>query len=295
MNLQSAVPLAGGQSRRSREALAAYEKRWGRPLLIASCLYLVVVYLEILPGVNWDPWLTILDGIIWAVFVLDWAWRVFFLAPKPLKYALSPLCILDFVVVLSFPILLGTQNAWAGLVRLARVAAQFGRTIGGAKRVFSRHSLVWIGPFAFMIIVLSALYVLQAERLDPKATIVGFGDAVWWAFVTMMTVGYGQDYPVTTQGKVAAGFLMITGIAAIGWLTAALASTFVENDEASVGVRRLERLAKLHDKGKLTDDEFAAKKAELIGLDQLGRLTALREKNILTDAEFAALKSKLMG
>jgi len=280
---------------RSKEALAAYEKRWGRPLLIASCLYLVVVYLEILPGFRWDPWLTIIDGVIWAAFVVDYVWRVFVLAPRPLRYALTPLCILDFVVVLSFPVLLGTQNAWAGLVRLVRVAAQLGRTLGGARRVFSRRSLVWIGPFAFMIIILSALYVLQAESLDPRATIVGFGDAVWWAFVTMMTVGYGQDYPVTAGGKVGAGFLMVTGIAVMGWLTAGLASTFVENDTASAEVRRLEKLAKLHAKRKLTDDEFKAKKAEVLGLDQLERLVALYERGLLTEDEFAALKSKLLG
>ena len=282
-----------------REGLKDYEKCFGKRLFILSCVYLVVVYLEILPGLHLTPWLTIVDGVIWAVFVADWAYRVFWIRPERLPgrlpYALSPLCILDFIVVLSFPILLGTSNAWAGLVRIARVAAQLGRTAGGAKRVFSRHSLIWIGPFALAIVGFAAVYVMQAEKQADKASIDSFGDAVWWALVTMMTVGYGESYPITTAGKVAAGFLMITGVAVVGWLTAALASTFVENDEASVGVRKLEKLAKLRAKGILTPEEFAAKKAEFIGLDQLERLAALRDKDLLTPEEFAALKSKLLG
>lgn len=88
---------------------------------------------------------------------------------------------------------------------------------------------------------------------------------------------------------------MVTGIAVMGWLTAGLASTFVENDTASAEVRRLEKLAKLHAKRKLTDDEFKAKKAEVPGLDQLERLVALYERGLLTEDEFAALKSKLLG
>jgi voltage-gated potassium channel len=287
------------QVRQRRELLKVYEDRWGRPLFYLSCVYLVVVYLEILPGLHWDPWLRIADGVIWAVFVVDWVKRVFFIRPerlpKRLPYALSPLCILDFIVVLSFPILLVTNSAWAGLVRLARVAAQLGRTAEGAKRVFSRDSLIWIGPFALAIVGFAAVYVMQAEKLAEKATIDSFGDAVWWALVTMMTVGYGESYPITTEGKVAAGFLMITGIAAVGWLTAALASTFVGNDEASVGVRKLEKLAKLYRDGKLTSDEFTAKKAAFIGLDQLDRLKDLLDKGMLTPEEFKALQSKLLG
>ena len=53
-------------------------------------------------------------------------------------------------------------------------------------------------------------------------------DAVWWALVTVTTVGYGDLYPVTTEGKIIASFLMIIGIIVLGLFISTLGSSFVE-------------------------------------------------------------------
>jgi voltage-gated potassium channel len=55
-------------------------------------------------------------------------------------------------------------------------------------------------------------------------------DAFWWALVTMTTVGYGDHYPVTPQGRLVAGFLMITGIGLFGTLTAYLSSNLLKKE-----------------------------------------------------------------
>ncbi|MGO1489299.1 MAG: potassium channel family protein [Arachnia sp.] len=73
-----------------------------------------------------------------------------------------------------------------------------------------------------------ALAVLEAERHDPHANITAFGDAMWWAVTTMTTVGYGDYFPVTGTGRLAAVGLMIGGIAILGTVTATLASWMVE-------------------------------------------------------------------
>lgn len=292
----ASVALTETHPRRSQASLDAYERKWAKRLFIVSLAYLGVVYLEILPGLHIGPVLVVADGAFWLVFVIDYVWRVGFLAPHPLRYALTAECILDFIVVLSFPLLLFAHTGafgFARVLRLIRVIAQVGRVGEEARRVFSRRSLRWIAPLAVMIAVLAAIYVWQAEELHADATIHGPGDAIWWAFVTMLTVGYGDTYPHTAGGKIAAVILMLVGITVVGWLTAALASMFVEHDEAAmieaaeeaVGdaveeameeaveeagggklsrVEQLERLAALHDSGKVTAEEYSAFKARLL-------------------------------
>ena len=65
-----------------------------------------------------------------------------------------------------------------------------------------------------MLIWVASLAILDAERGKPGANIETFGEAVWWAFVTITTVGYGDFYPVTAHGRFVAVLLMAGGVAA---------------------------------------------------------------------------------
>lgn len=76
--------------------------------------------------------------------------------------------------------------------------------------------------------LLRLLAVYSVERGASGSTITDFGTALWWAFVTVTTVGYGDFSPVTFQGKIIAVVLMFTGIALIGIVTATLASWIVD-------------------------------------------------------------------
>jgi voltage-gated potassium channel len=78
-----------------------------------------------------------------------------------------------------------------------------------------------------------SLPVLDAERANPEANITGLGDAIWWAAATMTTVGYGDRYPTTGVGRLAAVGLMVGGIAVLGVVTATLASWLVEQVKTS--------------------------------------------------------------
>lgn len=73
----------------------------------------------------------------------------------------------------------------------------------------------------------AALAVYDAE-LDSGGPITTFGDAVWWGFETITTVGYGDYYPVTVTGRIVAVGLMVGGLALIGVVTATLASWIVQ-------------------------------------------------------------------
>lgn len=78
-----------------------------------------------------------------------------------------------------------------------------------------------------MAIGVGALAVFDAERGSAKANITSYGDAVWWACTTVTTVGYGDLYPTTLEGRLVAVLLMLVGIALIGSVTAAMASWFL--------------------------------------------------------------------
>lgn len=88
---------------------------------------------------------------------------------------------------------------------------------------------VYVAGGAGLLATCGALAVLDAERANPDANILNFSDAIWWAVTTMTTVGYGDRYPTTGQGRLIATGLMIGGIAILGVVTATLASWLVEH------------------------------------------------------------------
>ena len=78
--------------------------------------------------------------------------------------------------------------------------------------------------YAFAWVFFLALATLVAERDAPGATITTFGDALWWALVTIATVGYGDTYPVTALGRFYAVLLMAGGVAIVGTASATIIS-----------------------------------------------------------------------
>jgi voltage-gated potassium channel len=86
---------------------------------------------------------------------------------------------------------------------------------------------------AGLVLVVSSILVLTFESLSPKANITTGGDALWWAVVTITTVGYGDYYPVTAAGRITAFFVMFAGVGIIGSLASILASVLVNPSSPS--------------------------------------------------------------
>ncbi len=80
---------------------------------------------------------------------------------------------------------------------------------------------------SILMIIFSSISILQVEN-DPQSNINTAGDAIWWAFVTITTVGYGDYYPVTLEGRVIAVVLMTTGVGLFGTFTAFVANWFLK-------------------------------------------------------------------
>ena len=118
------------------------------------------------------------------------------------------------------------------LFRLARIArllkGQTGKElIEDILHNRSRYATFITLLLAMIVLVGSSLFVLQFESRSPDANITSGGDALWWAMVTITTVGYGDFYPVTALGRITATFVMLAGVGIIGALASILASLLV--------------------------------------------------------------------
>lgn len=110
------------------------------------------------------------------------------------------------------------------------------------------HVAAYVTFATTTVVGIASLAVLQAERHDPaNANITTFGEAVWWSLVTVTTVGYGDFYPVTMQGRVIATLLMLSGIALLGVVTAGLASWLISRISDSDESDRTAKLADIQD------------------------------------------------
>lgn len=83
---------------------------------------------------------------------------------------------------------------------------------------------------SLLLVVFSSISVLQFEQVEG-ANILTAQDAVWWAIVTLTTVGYGDRFPVSGEGRVVAGLLMITGVGLFGTFSGYVASWFIAPGE----------------------------------------------------------------
>jgi voltage-gated potassium channel len=108
-------------------------------------------------------------------------------------------------------------------VRAARVLAQ---VILERK---AENSMFAAGLIVLLLVFGSSIAILNFET-TPEANIKSPEDALWWAVATVTTVGYGDRYPVTTEGRFVAAVLMCAGVGLFGTLSAFLASMFIESD-----------------------------------------------------------------
>jgi voltage-gated potassium channel len=114
---------------------------------------------------------------------------------------------------------------------------------------------------AVMVICSLALYTAENGINEAVATPL---DALWWGIVTLTTVGYGDVYPVTPEGRIAASILMLLGIGLFSAITATVTSFMLSDREPASTGDALRSLAALHRDGLLTDEEYATKRVEAV-------------------------------
>ena len=190
-----------------------YDNLSSFPMFVAAMFWLLSTFFTWVPALQPDyrqeGWR--LSLITWLIFAVDLVIR-FILDPEKGKFL---------------------KRNWPLLVALAFPPLRIVLVITAVMRVAKdRNALTKIvGIYAvygvLFVVLFGSVFTLIFEIDAPGANIVSYGDAVWWGFVTVTTVGYGDFYPVTVAGRVVAVFIMFTGAAAVGAVTAAVASRFI--------------------------------------------------------------------
>ena len=237
--------------------IEARRERWDQrveyPLTIAAGLFLAAYAWPILdPGL--DSALVDLCLVVtwstWFLFAVDYLTRLTLSVDRRQFVQRNTL---DLAVVV-LPILRPLR-----LLRLVTAISVLNRHAGRSLR---GRVAVFVAGSTSLVIFVSALAVLEAERGAPDANIATFGDAVWWALTTVTTVGYGDHFPVTGTGRFVAGGLMLAGIALLGIVTASLATWLIER------VREVEE-----ESGQVTRRDLAALTREVAALrGEIGRI-----------------------
>jgi voltage-gated potassium channel len=203
-------------------------------MLVLTVLSLGIMVLLLLPlsPATIDV-LTVYDNVVCIVFLADFTMNLL-RSPSKRDYFIGRRGWLDLLgSVPSFGFF-----RFTALLRLARLSrlARIARLLQGeSKKALVADVVKNRGTYAafitvlsaFMVLVVSSVLVLQFESGSPDANITTGGDSLWWAFVTITTVGYGDRFPITLLGRLTGVAVMAAGIGIIGALASILASILV--------------------------------------------------------------------
>jgi voltage-gated potassium channel len=258
-----------------RPVLREHGNAYNLFILVLTLFSLAVMVLLLLPlGPESRQLLTLYDNVICLIFLADFLYNLARSRPRR-EYFIDQRGWLD---------LLGSIPSFgffqlSALFRLARLSrfARIARLLSGSnRRELVRDMVENRGQYATfvtillagMVLSISSFLVLQVESRSPDANIKTGGDAIWWGFVTITTVGYGDRFPVTTLGRLVGLLVMFAGVGIIGALASILASLLVppppaEPEPAAAGTSATPDVDRVAEELAALRAEVAALRAEI--------------------------------
>ena len=189
------------------------------PMFFAAMIWLLSTFFTWVPALSpeYRQEGVRLSLITWLIFAIDMVIR-FILDPHKGDFIKRNWPLL---IALAFPPLRIILVVMA-VLRIARDRNALTKIVG----IYAVYAVLFV-------VLFGAVFTLIFEIDSPGANITSYGDSVWWAFVTVTTVGYGDFTPVTVAGRAIAVLIMFTGAAAVGAVTAAVASRFIVGASSS--------------------------------------------------------------
>ena len=238
--------------RRERWRLLAQVMKYAEvPLFVLSGVWLALLIVEMTRGLG--PFLTRANYVIWALFVLQFLIELV-IAPNRglflrkqwltlLALALPPLRLLRIARVAR--VVQGARAA-RGL-RLLRVVTTANRGMRALARSMGRRGAGYVAAVSVVVLLAGAAGMFAFERGETASPITSYGTALWWTAMVLTTMG--SDYwPRTPEGRLLCLGLSLYAFGAFGYLTAALASFFVDREQREPGAPVMsidERLARM--------------------------------------------------
>ncbi len=172
---------------------------------------------------------TAVNWVIWAGFLVE---MIVVLAVADARRAALRAHWLDVgIVLLTLPALPGALSTlrvarFVRLLRLVRLGMLGSRALRAESVLSSRHGFRYLALATGILVVVAGSAISVVDAGEFKSVWLG----VWWAIVTVTTVGYGDYVPHTVAGRIVAVGLMLLGIGFVALLTATIASSFVAAD-----------------------------------------------------------------
>lgn len=243
-------------------------------LSILSIVNLVLLYM-FQDDQNLETVLYVMNAIMTPIFLADFLMRLRSASSRS-DYFFRGFGWADLISSLPFPQLkiLRVTRLW----RVIRLFMEFGAKNLVNEFIHSRaeNALLTVVFLVLCVLEFGSLAVLSAEASAPGANITDASDAIWWTYVTITTVGYGDQFPVTNRGRIIGVLVMTAGVGLFGTLSGFLANTFLtppKKEEASVGEADANdpkaRVAELRRMIEAQEEATAALKEKLAAIDEL--------------------------
>ena len=193
-------------------------------LSLLSIVNLVLVYAA--QEQSLDTVLEVMNAIFSVIFLADFLYRIV-TVPSPGAYFFRHFGWADLLASMPF-----AQLKFLRILRLMRVyrllrdvgIRTIGRTLSKDRAGSSLYILLLMGIF---VLEFGSLTILRIEQYAPGANITTASDAIWYTIVTISTVGYGDQYPVTDAGRAIGAGLIVLGVGIFGTFTGYLANFFL--------------------------------------------------------------------
>ncbi|MFA5221027.1 MAG: ion transporter [Methanoregula sp.] len=218
-------------------------------MIFIIVLNVLVVILETVQPVHaqffWE--FSVIDLVSVIIFTIEYILRLWvcvlhreFKNPFSgrIRYALTPFAIIDLLAIAPFylPMFMPIDLRFLRILRLFRIIrvlklGRYSEATTAFHRVLVKKKEELILTFSILgiAIVLSSSLMYYAEHDVQPEAFASIPHAMWWALVTLATVGYGDVYPITPLGKLLGGIVVIIGIAIFALPSAIFASGFIED------------------------------------------------------------------